>query len=72
MAFLGQGLAFFGEDRLATLLTLSNYKLTILDLPLDCTKSVCFFCKCISLMPDDSLERKGSSENKNAIWKTYN
>jgi len=25
-----------------------------------------------SLMPNDSLERKGSSENKNAIWKTYN
>jgi len=23
-------------------------------------------------MPDDSLERKGSSENRNAIWKTYN
>jgi len=26
----------------------------------------------ISLMHDDSLERKGSSENRNAIWKTYN
>ena len=31
-----------------------------------------FFHKFISLMPDDSLERKGSSENRNAIWKTYN
>jgi len=23
-------------------------------------------------MPDDSLERKGSSEYRNVIWKTYN
>jgi len=28
--------------------------------------------KFISLMPDNSLERKGSSENRNVIWKTYN
>jgi len=33
-----------------------------------------FFYKFISLMPDDRLERKikGSSENWNAMWKTYN
>ena len=30
------------------------------------------FYKFISLMPDDSLERKGSSENRNAVWKAYN
>jgi len=23
-------------------------------------------------MPDDSLERKGSNEDRNVIWKTYN
>jgi len=32
-----------------------------------------FFHKFISLMPDDRLERtrKGSSKNRNAIWKIY-
>jgi len=30
-----------------------------------------FFHMFISLMPGDSFERKGSSKNNNAIWKTY-
>jgi len=44
-----------------------------LDLLLCCMEMVCFFYKLISLMPDDRLEtkRKGSSKNRNAIWKTY-
>jgi len=44
-----------------------------LDTPaLGCMKIGPFFHKFISLMRDDSLERKGSSENRNAIWKAYN
>jgi len=37
----------------------------VLDLPVDCAKFICVYYKFISLMPDDSLERKGSNEN----WK---
>jgi len=37
---------------------------------LTCAKWICFHCKLI--LPDSSIKRKGSSENRNAIWKTCN
>jgi len=44
---------------------------TVLDSPLGCAKLICFV-KCLFFMPYGSLEKKCSSENRNAVWKTYN
>jgi len=44
----------------------------ILGLPRGCAKLTCFYSIIIVLMLNGNLERRGSIENRNAMWKTHN
>jgi len=72
--FSGHGLAFFLKRCLATLAQPSQTHSRSQFLTCCCAVwKWCVFLQVHYLMPDDRLERKrkGSSKNRNAIWKTY-
>jgi len=74
LAFLRVDLAVFAYDYLATLPSLhTRGRSRASRLTAGLYKIGLIFLQVYSLMPDDRLERKkkGSSKNRNAMWKTY-